>query len=204
MTNKKFKNMQENLWARDLLFASSRNILIGYACLEDMGVKSDIIRSMDKEYNKVVRKGERDDNDGVAYEMSERMVADLGLEIKDFTNLVNTLNKEVIQCSPMSSRSKVVWFITYNLILFFSHINCTLGYGAIRLERLMNRMKSYRGDPDKDGERILNCKFEDKEAIPDVSSIGYKEPTIKVEDLDRLKTEMCALRMLQTAKGALI
>lgn len=104
----------------------------------------------------------------------------------------------------MHSRNDVEWFITYNLILFFAHINRTLGYGAIRLGRLMERMKSYSGDPDLDGERILKCKFEDKDAIPDVDALVYKEKPMNIEELERIKTEMCALRMMQTAKGALI
>lgn len=204
MTNKKLKNVQENLWARDLCYASSRNILTGYACLEQLGVKSEVIRQMDKDYNQYVREGERMDNDGVSREMSERMVSNLGLEIEDFTRLIRVLNKNLLQRTPMQSREKTEWFITFNLILFFAHINRTLGYGAVRLERVMDRMKEYKGDPDKDGERILCCKFEDADCIPDIDSLGYKEKKINDEELEKLKIEMNALRIIQSSKGVLV
>lgn len=191
MTNKKLKssNIQYGMMKRDVVNANGKVLLTGLCCLRRQGLGVERLVELFESYAYgTVKQWRQNYDDNTFDRMFLRELERIQITFKDVEPAV----KKLIGKLPVGS----TWHtFTTELTMFLSHINRYLGYGKVRLTRLLEQMMNYEGDYLAElkemgitfkgfNEYIFTEKEERKRKITD-------------EELYRLRRGREALRLLQ-------
>lgn len=142
MTNKKLKssNIQYGMMKRDIVNANGKVLLTGLCCLkkQGLGVKS-LVELFEAYAYGAVKQWRQNYDDNTFDRMFPKELERIKITLKDVEPVV----KKLIGKLPAGS----TWYtFTTELAMFLSHVNRCLGYGKVRLNRLLEQMMDYEGD----------------------------------------------------------
>lgn len=142
MTNKKLKprNIQHGMMKRDIVNANGKVLLTAMCALHHMGVGVKTLVDLFLEYAEGTVKQWRQNFDDDVFD-------------KKFAQELERINITEKQLEPIVSKilgklpvGSVYATFTTELAMFCMHINRYLGYGKVRLQRMIDTMSNYNGD----------------------------------------------------------
>ncbi len=142
MTNKKLKpsNIQYGMMKRDVVNANGKVLLTAMCALHKMGVGAKTLVDMFDSYaHGTVKQWRQNFDDDVFDKRFAKELARIHITEKQLEPIVS----KIIGKFPVGS---VYATFTTELAMFCTHINRYLGYGKIRLQRMIDTMSNYNGD----------------------------------------------------------
>lgn len=198
MRNRKLKgnNLQAGMRLRTLGEENIKISLVFFLGLHEVfGISRRRIIELWQEYTEnTVPKWKKDCKDGVSDERLARKLFDMKVSAKDIRNAV------LAQTSVADV--EIIKALCENLSTMCIELNTALGYGHVRIGKLLGYIQGYKGDSVKDAEEILDIVVNlFGQEIPDASLFRTrKEKAITYTESQRLVREMEAVRRIQEGK----
>lgn len=142
MTNKKLKpgNIQYGMMKRDVVNANGKVLLTAMCALHKMGIGAKTLVDMFDCYARgTVKQWRQNFDDDVFDKRFARELERIHITEKQLEPIVS----KIIGKFPVGS---VYATFTTELAMFCTHTNRYLGYGKIRLQRMLDAMTEYNGD----------------------------------------------------------
>lgn len=197
MTNKKLKssNIQYGMMKRDIVNANGKVIITAMCALHSMGVSAKSLVEMFNDYAYgTVKQWRKNFDDDVFDKRFAKELERIHISLSQLSPVVS----KIIGKLPVGSTMKS---FTVELAMFCSHVNRYLGYGKIRLNRMLDKMIEYNGDQEAELEKIgITFKGFDEYIFTEKSERKQKTSS---EELNHLVRGREALRMLQEERNTL-
>lgn len=194
MTNRKLKNVQRNMRARNAIYDNVGNIFSAAVCLHTMGESKNRIAAMLQEYHdETIPEYEKLAAEDIQHESVIRGLAAIGME---FEQVLSCVRERCPEQHPKFQQA-----LAENLGILLMQINHTFGYGQKRLTALLDMTAQYKGDAPEEAKKLFNLDYTfDKYELPDVDALAYKKPKLSYSEQRRLSADMEAVRVIQNCR----
>ena len=168
-------------------------MFIAFLALNDMGIgKKKILEMWLHFVQETVPEWQRNCNDGISDRKLTEIIRRMNnITYKDIKETTFALKPDVEPCN--------VHLLAENLAVLCIEINKTFGFGGIRLNKMMELMREYKGNAFQDVQERLGVELEQFGFhIPDASKyLPKKEKALSYSESQRIAAEMEAVRRIQ-------
>lgn len=201
MSNSKLKrkNYEKTIRLNILEKARDEDYCRIWLALLDSGIsRTRLLRIYDEFHEIAVEKYQRYAVDGVLQHKLKEFLQEVQLERETVERVVLRHSKEISEAFPTPETYKAaIGENTTDLLVLLSYIHSELGYGHIRLYRLIDYAEKYQGDAREEVSEKLNVHYaKDDELAYSLTMLNVSKQRVKV-DYERVQKEMEAVRMIQ-------
>lgn len=208
MKNKKLARVQDAMRAREAYDISERNLCDAWLYLHSTGVSARRINAVDDEfYNETMPYFRKEADDGVIDVFLDRFLDAVNISRKQVEDVIESRYRDrLARAFPTTNSYPLVLdSVTTDLIMALYQTHITFGYGHIRLMRVLDFIRNYRGDEKQEVYEKFKIKYPDPQTLPDLDDLRLRyrkrqqRPKVNVdtEQLEQVQRDLAALRVMQ-------
>lgn len=206
MTNKKIKPgaVQGNLKGRAAFKETDRNLSTFYLALNKSGVSAAKVKEFDKN---IIRQEyaafRRDSIDGTIDAKVERFLQSVSIERSRLDDFVKAYNSPHVENAfTVREYNVVIDALAVDIGVYLLLANKYFDFGKVRINRVLERMENYTGDPFKECSELFGFVYGDDNEIPDMSQFKRKKLKVDRAEMITKQNELAALRVIQKGQTA--
>ena len=191
MTNKKFKHASEYRQMQIALIVATRNLMTMYCCLNKQGVTRKKVVALDEKLlTEYVPECKKDANDDVLLIRAKRFIQQVGMDWKQLCDITIEMSLPYLADGKYSRDQllRILQSLAEDIAMYLKLLHSELGYGKVRLERVTDAMRSYRGDALKEAESLFGFDYGDMSVLPTIDDT--RKPIVDKETAAGLRNLM--------------
>ena len=204
MKNNKFKHIQRNMQAQKVFIETGKNLCTFYLALLNSGLSKNKVLEFDNHLHNKVPGARQDARDGIFEYKVSKSLERLNIPIERITKYAEKYNGTGVHLAyPYESGYNMIMeHLVTDVGNYFVIANEYLGYGHIRLLRLLEYMEQYTGDAFAEAFEKLGIQFGDHAEIPDMEAIcPRKKNTVDITEAIDMKNKLNGYRAYMEAVG---
>ncbi len=202
MRNNKFRHIQRNMQAQKVFIETGKNLCTFYLALLNSGLSKDKVLEFDNYLHSKVPGARQDARDGIFEYKVSKALERLDIQLERIAAYAEKRNGSGLHVAypDEGSYSMIMEHLVSDIGDYFVIANEYLGYGHIRLLRLLEFMEQYTGDAFADAHTKLGIDFGDPAEIPDMAAISPKRKvTVDINAALSMKRDLDGYRAYMEA-----
>ena len=199
MTNKKIKKYNVHRLAKVLERARDIDYCGVWLALLDSGMsKKKVLEFFDDFHNNGVPQLQQDADDEILAHKVYEFLIDVQIVPEYIEQVPKRHIAEIMTAFQNGSYDKAIQSNCTDFMVLMYYVHKQLGYGHIRLMRIVDFIMRYQGDPRKEVQERLNITYPADDELPDTTDIFKKRKTwYDKNEVFRMRREMDAVRVIQ-------